>query len=174
MSAVEKTEELNPLENLDQDLAIHIYRHCDRIFAQYQRLGKHLSTFSQVKPRDVTIQYRHLFGGGRRQTEYLYDMAAVSYLVRHFNGEKHIGNEQEMRDIAQLAAGEALGQLNEHEVILARDEAVNTTSPAEERQEGPGISKVRQGTRQEVGEEITGWLADSIDTWEEGEKNRNK
>jgi hypothetical protein len=172
MSAVEKTEEQNPLENLDQDLAIHIYRHCDRIFEQYQQLGQHLSTLSQVRPRDVTIQYRHLFGGGRRQTEYLYDMAAVSYLVRHFNGENHLGTEQKLREIAKLAAGEALNQLNDNDAIVARNEAANETSPAAERQEGPGISKVRTGTHQEVGEEITGWLADSIDTWEEGEKGK--
>ena len=176
MSAVEKIEERNPLENLDQDLAVHIYRHSARIFEQYNQLGNHLSQMSQVKPRDVTIQYRHLFAAGRLQTEYLYDMAAVSYLVRHFNGANCLQNEQELRKIAQIAAGEALNQINEPVLPTSKNPA-NSNTPTEKSEEstGPGIVKARAQTTkqrttqpeqdQQTPEELSGWLADSIDTW---------
>lgn len=161
MQSIDVPEKSNPFESLDEELIIHIYQHAHHIFQQYEQLGHHLSTKSQVQPRDVTIQYRHLFGAGRKQTEYLFDMAAVSYLVRNFNGNQNIPSAEKLREMAHSAASETIAKLN--------TQIFNATTAANETNEipsGPGINKTRSETRAKVDADIVDdaseWLADNI------------
>lgn len=167
----ELKEQGTPLDALDQDVVVHIYQHADRLFPQYQQLGKHLSSFNIVHPRQVSLKYRQLFSGSRKQIDYFFDMAAVSYLVRHFNGPTVINSAEELRELAKTAAKETLDKFTGEQIkdIVQPDNDLQEPEKPEQQFEpappsGPGISKVKSSTRKQVEDiednDISGWLID--------------
>lgn len=150
----------NPFDKLDQDVILNIYQNTPLIFKQYEELGHHLSKMNKVTPRDVRVQYQHLFAAGRKQTEYLYDMAAVSYLVRNFNNERCITSVEDLREMAKAAAGEAIAKLNEKIIETTLQPANQTAS--NDPTVGPGINKTRSETRADIDTDISEWMVDNI------------
>ena len=108
----QEREVKNLLDEMDQDLAIYIHAHADRVFDEYQKLGEHLGKMDMIRKGDIAKHYRKLFGSQKVRPGKL-NFVAVSYLINHFNGPNSINSPEELKTMAKQVAGEAVMELNE-------------------------------------------------------------